>query len=158
MTHSHTIMSNEIIQKYLDNWLEIMENQGHYPLKCSSGIFKAKRHFSICKSSPRTNKCGLMLVLGFNLYLEKAVHKGKNLATCTVIQNIINKWCGEIVLRTGMIQITEISMYADHSLLLIHQNGVWNPLRQGNGLDETGFQQLLYLFLNGGCFPRIHGA
>ena len=64
-----------------------------------------------------------MLVLGFNLYLiisGKAVHEGKNLATHTLIQNLINKWCGEIVLRTGMIQITEINTYADSSLLLIN--------------------------------------
>ena len=67
-----------------------------------------------------------MLVLGFNLYLivsEKAVHKGKNLATRTLIQNLINKWCGEIVFRIGMIQITKINTYADRSLLLINQNG-----------------------------------
>ena len=64
-----------------------------------------------------------MLVLRFNLYLivsGKAIHKGKNLATHTLIQNMINKWCGEIVLRTGTIQIVEISTYADFSLLLIH--------------------------------------
>ena len=64
-----------------------------------------------------------MLVLRFNLYLivsRKAIHKGKNLATRTLIQNLINKWCGEIVLRTGTIQIVEISTYADHSLLLIN--------------------------------------
>ena len=51
-----------------------------------------------------------MLVLRFNLYLiipKKAIHEGKNLATCTLIQNLINKWCGEIVLRTGMIQIMD---------------------------------------------------
>ena len=68
-----------------------------------------------------------MLVLRFNLYLiipEKDIHKGKNLATRTLIQNLINKWCGEIVLRIGTIQIAEISTYADCSLLLIHQNGV----------------------------------
>ena len=68
-----------------------------------------------------------MLFLRFNLYLivsGKAIHKGKNLATCTLIQNMINKWCGEIVLRVGTIQITEISTYADHSLLLIHWNVV----------------------------------
>ena len=67
-----------------------------------------------------------MLVLRFNLYLiisKKAVHKGKNLATHTLIQNMINKWFGEIVLRTGMIQITEISTYEDRSLLLINWNG-----------------------------------
>ena len=68
-----------------------------------------------------------MLVLRFSLYLiisEEAIHEGKNLATHTLIQNLINKWCGEIVLRIGMIQIMEISTYADRSLLLIHQNGV----------------------------------
>ena len=68
-----------------------------------------------------------MLVLRFSLYLivsEKATHKGKNLATHTLIENIINKWCGEIVLRIGMIQITEVSAYADHSLLLVQRNEV----------------------------------
>ena len=47
-----------------------------------------------------------MLVLRFNLYLiipEKDVHKGEHLATRTLIQNLINKWCGEIILRIGMI-------------------------------------------------------
>ena len=68
-----------------------------------------------------------MLVLRSNLYLiipEKAVHEGEHLATHTLIQNLINKWCGEVVLRAGMIQITEISTYVDRSLLLIHQNRV----------------------------------
>ena len=90
-------MSSEVIQKYFNNRLEIVENQGHRLLKCSFDVFKAKRHFLICKCSPRTNKCILMLVLGFNLYLiisRKSVHKGKNLATRTLIQNLINKWWG----------------------------------------------------------------
>ena len=68
-----------------------------------------------------------MLVLRFNLYLiisGKAIHEGEHLATRTLIQNLINKWCGKIVLRTRMIQIAEISTYADRCLLLIHQNGV----------------------------------
>ena len=75
---------------------------------------------------PKENKCSLMLVLRFNLYLivsEKVVHKGKNLTTRTLIQNMINKWCGEIVLGIGMIQVMEISAYTDRSLL-IHWNGV----------------------------------
>ena len=68
-----------------------------------------------------------MLVLRINLYLiisGKVVHEGKYLATHTLIQNMIYKRCGEVVLRTGTIQITEISAYVDRSLLLIHQNGV----------------------------------
>ena len=68
-----------------------------------------------------------MLVLRFNLDLiipEKAVHEGEHLTTRTLIQNLIYKWCGEVVLRTGTIQIVEISTYVDCSLLLIHRNGV----------------------------------
>ena len=68
-----------------------------------------------------------MLVLRFNLYLiipGKAVHEGEHLATHTLIQNLIYKWWGEVILRTSMIKITEISTYSDHSLLLIHQNGI----------------------------------
>ena len=68
-----------------------------------------------------------MLVLRFNLYLsisEKDVHEGKNLTTYTLIQSLINKWCGKIILRTDTIQIMEIGAYVDRSLLLIHRNGV----------------------------------
>ena len=136
MTHSHTRMSSKVIQKYFDNRFEIVDDQGHSPLKISSGILKAKRHFSICKSSPRTNKCSFMLVLGFNLYLiipEKSIHEGKNLATHTLIQNLINKWCGEIVLRIGTIQIMEISTYTDHSCLLSTGTGFETHYVKGTG-------------------------
>ena len=104
-----------------------MEYQGHSPLKSGFGVFKAEGHLLICKGTPRTNKGSLMLVLGFDLYLivsEKSIHKEKKLATYTLMQNMINKWCGEIVLRTSTIQIMEISTYADRSLLLIHSNVV----------------------------------
>ena len=107
-------MRSEVIQKYFDNCLEIMEDQGHRPLKCSSGVFKAERHFLICKRSPRTIKCHLMLVLRFNLYLiisEKSVHKGEHLATYTLIQNMIYKWCREVFPSRVTNSITERNSY-----------------------------------------------
>ena len=67
-----------------------------------------------------------MLVLGFDLDLivsGKVVHKVKYLASRTLIQNLINKWCGEVI-RTGTIQISKIGAYTDRSLLLIHRNRV----------------------------------
>ena len=127
MTHSHMRMSSKVIQKKFKNLFEIMEDEGHSPLKSGSSVLKAKRHFLICKGSPRKNKCSLMLVLRFNLYLivsKKSIHKGKNLATHTLIQNLINKWCGEILFRIGMIQVMEISAYTDHSMFLIHRNRI----------------------------------
>ena len=83
-----------------------MEDQGHSPLKSGSGIFKAEGHLPICKGTPRTNKGSLILVLRFDLYLivsRKAVQKGKYFASRTLIQNLVNKWCGEIILRIGSI-------------------------------------------------------
>ena len=68
-----------------------------------------------------------MLVLRFNLYLiipEKVVHEGEHFGPRTLIQNLIYKWCGEVILRTGMIQITEINAYVDLSLLIVHRNEV----------------------------------
>ena len=127
MTHSHTRMSNKVIQKDFNNRFEIMEDQGHSPLKSGFGVFKAERHLSICKGTPRTNKGSLMLVLGFDIYLvvsKKDVHKGEYLASRTLIQNLINKWCGKIILRTGTIQVTEICAYTDRSLFLINRNRI----------------------------------
>ena len=127
MTHPLTRMSSKVIQKDFNNRFEIMEDQGHIPLKSGSGVFKAERHLPICKGTPRTNKCSFMLVLRFDLYLivfGKSIHKGKYLDSYTVIQNLINKWCGKIILRTSTIQVTEINAYTDRSLLLINWNGV----------------------------------
>ena len=62
----------------------------------------------------REHEHGLILVLRLNLYLiisRKVIHEGKNLTTHTLIKYLLNKWCGEIVLRTSTIQITEISTY-----------------------------------------------
>ena len=104
-----------------------MEDQGHSLLKNGSKVFKAERHFLICKGTPRTNNGSLMLVLRFDLYLivsRKAIHKGKYLTSSTLIQNLIDKWCGKIIFRKGTIHVTEINAYVDHSLLLIDWNGV----------------------------------
>ena len=96
-------------------------------MKCGSDIFKAEGILWICKGTPRENESSLMLVLGFNLYLivsRKAVHKRKYLASRTLIQDLIDKWCGKIIFRTGTIQVMKISAYADRSLLFINRNGV----------------------------------
>ena len=159
MTHSHTRMSSKVIQKTsmidLRSWkIKVIARWNVAPAFLRpKGIF---RYANVPQGQINAVLCWSSGLICIWLYLEKLYMKEKNLATRTLIQNLINKWCGEIVLRIGMIQIMEISTYADCSLLLIHQNGVWNPLHQGNGIDETGFQQLLYLCLNGGCFPRIH--
>ena len=67
--HSFVRVSSEIIDICFDYMLEIMKHEVHSSLEGRSIIFKAERHFLVCKSTPRTNKCHLMLILGLNLNL-----------------------------------------------------------------------------------------
>ena len=143
MSHSQMRVSSEIIQIYFNNIFKIVKDQGHGPLNCSSDVFKVEGHLRICKSSPRTNKCGLVLILRFNLNLiipKKAVHKGKYLASCTLIQNLVYEWCGEFIFRTGLIQVFKVSAHPDSSILLIYGNRVENPFSKGNQIDKARFE------------------
>ena len=88
-----------MIQKHFNNHFKIVKDQGHGPLKRSFDVFKVEGNLSICKITPRTNKCGIVLILGLNLNLiisRKTVHKGKYLTSRTLIQHLVNKWCGKI--------------------------------------------------------------
>jgi hypothetical protein len=49
--------------------LEIVKSEGHGLLEGFSNVFKAKSNFTVCDSTPRKNKCHLMLILGFDLNL-----------------------------------------------------------------------------------------
>jgi hypothetical protein len=62
-------VSTNIIKVNFDYVLKIMKSEGHGTLKGFSDVFKVERHFLICESTPRTNKCHLVLILKFNLNL-----------------------------------------------------------------------------------------
>jgi hypothetical protein len=57
----------KIIKVSFDYVLKIMKHENHGTLKGCSNVFKAERHLSVCESSPRKNKCRLVLVFRFNL-------------------------------------------------------------------------------------------
>jgi hypothetical protein len=67
--HSLTRVSNEIIKVGFDYILVIVKREGHGLLEGYSGVFKIERNFLVCKSTPRTNKCHIMLILRFNMNL-----------------------------------------------------------------------------------------
>ena len=62
-------VSIDIIEVRFDNMLEIVKRKGHGALEGCFDVFKAKMHFPICKSTPRTNNRRLMLILEFDLNL-----------------------------------------------------------------------------------------
>ena len=69
MIHSLVRVSSEIIEVGFDYMLEILKREGHGSLEGFSSVFKFKRNFPVCESTPRTNKFRLMLILEFNLNL-----------------------------------------------------------------------------------------
>ena len=139
--------------------IEVMEIKRHGLLKGGSSIFETKRNLMICECTPWTNECCFVLVLGFYLYLViswKTIHEREGLATCTFINDLVDEQCGKIIFGTSLFQIMEVGTYTNRALFFIDRHGVWHPLRQLYGVDETDFQQFLYFILNSCLFSRIH--
>ena len=89
-----------------------METIRHGSLKGGAGIFKAKWHDSVCESAPRTNERSFKLIstMDKNLVVSReAIHKGENLVPRTLIDDLVNKWCGEVVFGTSFFQIAKVS-------------------------------------------------
>jgi hypothetical protein len=64
---------------------------------------------------------------GFDLYLvvsRKTIHERKDLATCAFIDYLVNKWRGEIILWTSLVQIMEVRTYANRTLFFVDWNGI----------------------------------
>jgi hypothetical protein len=72
-------VSRKIFNVSFNYVLKIMKQESHGTLKGFSGVFKPQMHLSVCKSSPRTNKCHLVLILKFNLNLIKWFSLGRGL-------------------------------------------------------------------------------
>jgi hypothetical protein len=121
----------------------IVERKIHGPLKSGSIILQAKRHFSISKCTPWTDKSCFMLVLGVDLYLivsRETIHERKDLAAYAFIDNLVNKWGGEIILWKGLVQIMEVRTYVNRTLLFVDWNVIRHPLSQLDMVDETNFE------------------
>jgi hypothetical protein len=68
---------------------------------------------------------------------------------------MVNKRGWKIVFWASFVQITEIHTNANCALLLIDKNQVWYPFRQFHRVDETNFEQFIYVILYCRYFARI---
>jgi hypothetical protein len=137
-----------------------MERKIHGLLKSSSNIFQTKRHLQIGECTPWTNERSFVLVFGLDLYLIvslKTIHERKGLAICAFINNLVDKWSGEIILWTCLVQIMKVCTYANRTLFFVDWNRICHPLSQLDRVDKTCFDQFLYFNLNSCCFLRIDG-
>jgi hypothetical protein len=106
---------------------KIMKSERHSSLECSPNIFKAKRHLLIRESTPRTYECHFMLILRPDMDLiiaQKSIHEGEYFSSCTLIDNMIDKWGGEVVFWTRFIHIMKFHTNMNGSFLFIHWNGI----------------------------------
>ena len=104
-----TRMSGKVIQVRLENVENIEKHIRHFPLKCSPNIFEAKRELFVREHTPWTDKRCLFLIHRCNVNLvvtRKTVHKGKDLAPETFINDFINEGGRIVVFRIGTIKIS----------------------------------------------------
>ena len=102
-------MCGQIMKVWFDNGFNVMKGKVHGSLKGCPYIFQSKGHFSIRECTPRTNE-SFMLVFRFDLDLivdGETIHKREHLTPRTCIYDLVNKWCGVIVLRTGFIEVSK---------------------------------------------------
>ena len=117
-----------------------METIIHGLLKSGARIFKAKWHDLVCESAPQTNERGFKLISTTDNDLVvsgEAIHKGENLVPRTLINDLVNKWCGEVVFGTSFVQIVKVSADSNSALFFEDGNRIGHPSGVLNGINET---------------------
>jgi len=133
-------MWHKIIKLCFNYIFKDMKSERHGPLESISDMFKAKGHFLICKDTPGTYKCGLVLVLGSDMDLIipwETVHKRKNIATCTLINNFINERGRKVIFQACLAQIIKFHAYSNCAFLFVDGHKIRHPFRQLDWVDET---------------------
>ena len=73
------------------------------------------------------------------------------------IDDLIDEGCGEVVFGTHPIEVAEVCANVNGTLFFVHRNRIRNPSGIGNGVDEAGNVQLLYLGFNCNYFGWVDG-
>src|SRR5271168_3567328 len=120
-------MSREVIQVRLYDVSYIMKSIRHRTLKSSTGIFEAEGELFISKGAPGTDEGRLMLICRSNVDLvvtRKTVHERINLATRTLVDELVDKWSGVVVLWTCSVDITVVNADTNGALFFIDRDNV----------------------------------
>jgi hypothetical protein len=107
-----------------------MKDVCHGSLECHSSVLEAKRHDTICESTPGGSECGFVLISWVNLDLvvaRETVHEGQCLVTGAIIDNLIDKGCGKVVFGTGVIEVAKIHTDMNSALFFVNRDRVGDP-------------------------------
>ena len=64
---------------------------------------------------------------------------------CTLINDLVNKWCGEVVFGTNFVQVAKVRADTDGALFLEDGNRVGHPSGVFNRINETSLLELINL-------------
>jgi hypothetical protein len=126
--------------------LYIMKRIIHSTLKSCTSVLQTKRKFSIGKSTPRTNKSSVMLILGNNVDLiisGETIHEREDFTSGTIIDDLIDKRGGKVVFWTSFVDIPIINRYMNGALFLVNQDKIGKPVCESHRINKDGFQKFL---------------
>ena len=82
------------------------------------------------------------------MYPEKPSTNEKKFTSSAIIDNLVNKGCRVVVLRTSLVKNPIINTNPDGPLFLCNRNKIGNPFSQWDWINETSIQQFLYFCLD----------
>ena len=86
---------------------------------------------------------------------RKSIHKGIDLTPRTVIDDLIYKGGGIVVLGASPIDILVVNTDPNSALLLIHRDSIGNPLCQRDRIYEARFKKFLNFCYYSSDFPTL---
>ena len=139
----------------------VMKCIRHCALEGSTGIFKTERELLIGKSPPWANKSRFVLINRSNIDLVitgETVHKRIHFTAGTLVNDLINEWCGKIIFRTGFVYITVIDTNPDCTLFFSYRDNVRNPICEWDRVNEASLKKLFNFRFNSCSLSGVHGV
>ena len=76
----------------------------------------------------------------------------------TLINDLVNKWCGEVVFGTRFVQVTKVNVDMDGALFFEDGNWVGHPSGVFNGVNETSLSELIDFSFDGFRSRGMNGS
>jgi hypothetical protein len=136
-----------------------MERIRHNTLKSYASVLETKRDFSIGKSTPRTNKRSLMLILRNNVDFiipGETIHQREDFTSGAIVDNLINKRGMKVVFGTNFVDIPIINAYTNCALFLVDRDKIRNPVSESHRINKAGFKKFLDFKLDSSRFTWVN--
>ena len=114
----------------------------HSTLKHRASILKTEGKFPIGKSTPRTNKSSLMLILRSNVNLiiaRETIHEREDFTSDAIIDNLIDEGGRKVVFQRSFVNIPIIKTYTNSASFLVNRDRIGNPVCKSHQINKADF-------------------